>query len=214
MFGSSQADIDKLLSLGKMVVCYIDVGTAENYRPDYALFPADALGNQNGWPGELYIDIRNPAIKPIMQARFALAASKKCTAVEPDNEDAYTNDSGFPLTYADQIAYNTWVANTVHSYGMKVALKNDQDQTADLIHLHDFAIVESCVQYDECSTSSPFIQAGKQVFETEYKGKSSVTTSNLGFCSQTNKLQFSSILKTLDLDALPVCSCLTMACTS
>ena len=34
------------------------------------------------------------------------AAQKGFDGVEPDNVDAYTNDSGFPLTAADQLAYN------------------------------------------------------------------------------------------------------------
>ena len=41
-----------LHALGKHVICYIDVGTAENFRPDYGSFPASVLGQRNGWPGE------------------------------------------------------------------------------------------------------------------------------------------------------------------
>ena len=36
--------------------------------------------------------------------------------------------SGFPLTYDDQIAYNTQIANLAHSLGMSIGLKNDINQ--------------------------------------------------------------------------------------
>ena len=215
MFGTSQSDINQLLSLGKMVVCYIDFGTYEPGRPDASSFPAAALGKAViGWPGEKWLDITNPMILTIMENRVILAQSKKCQGIEPDNIDGYENNPGFPITFQDQMTYNTWIANTVHAYGMTVALKNDLDQVADLIDLFDYAIVEQCVMYKECNLSSPFIEAGKQVFEVEYKGSNGVTTANLGFCAQTNSLEFSSILKTLQLNALPICSCLTELCTA
>lgn len=41
-----------------------------------------------------------------MQARLDLAVQKGCDGVEPDNVDGYQNNSGFPLTAQDQLAYN------------------------------------------------------------------------------------------------------------
>ncbi len=51
-----------------------------------------------GWAGERWLDISNPALKPIMLARLDLAHIKGCDGVEPDNVDGYTNNSGFNLT--------------------------------------------------------------------------------------------------------------------
>lgn len=31
--------------------------------------------------------------------------------IDPDNMDGYTNDSGFDLTYEDQLEYNKWLAS-------------------------------------------------------------------------------------------------------
>ena len=57
----------------KRVICYIDVGTAENFRPDYNEFPASVLGHSNGWPGERWLDIRAlEVVEPIMSARFQM----------------------------------------------------------------------------------------------------------------------------------------------
>jgi hypothetical protein len=48
----------KLHSLGKHVVCCVDVGTWENHRPDKGEFPKSLLGKPNGWLGERWLDIR------------------------------------------------------------------------------------------------------------------------------------------------------------
>ena len=42
--------------------------------------------------------VRSASVRGVMQGRLDLAAQKGCTAVEPDNVDAYSNASGFPLT--------------------------------------------------------------------------------------------------------------------
>ena len=59
------------------MICYIDVGTAENWRPDYASFPSSVLGGSNGWPGERWLDIRQLSVlEPIMTARFQMCKRK------------------------------------------------------------------------------------------------------------------------------------------
>lgn len=54
--------------------------------------------------------------------------------------DGYTQASGFTLTAADQAAYNTWLADTAHSLGLAVGLKNDLDQLATLQPKFDFFV--------------------------------------------------------------------------
>jgi hypothetical protein len=49
-----------------------------------------------------------------------------------------------------------------------VGLKNDLDQVADLVVDFDFAVNEQCHEYDECETLTPFVEAGKPVFNAEY----------------------------------------------
>eukprot|EP01083_Nonionella_stella_P251918 868622_1 len=59
LFDTSQADIDKLHKLGRIVICYIDVGTWEDWRPDANEFPNSVKGNNvDGWAGEKWLDIR------------------------------------------------------------------------------------------------------------------------------------------------------------
>jgi hypothetical protein len=154
------------------------------------------LGSGNGWPGEKWLDIRQiTTLSPIMTARFQMCKDKGFDAIEPDNVDGYANATGFPLSGADQIAYNTWIANTAHSMGLSVALKNDLDQVPDLVSKFDFALDEQCFQYSECNSLLPFVNANKAVFEVEYSVLPAV------FCSQANAMNFNSLYKDLDLTA-------------
>jgi hypothetical protein len=196
LFDNSAAVVASLKAKGRHVVCYVSAGTWEDWRSDAAQFPAEVKGNSNGWPGEKWLDIRRlDVLAPIMSARLDQCKAKGFDAVEPDNVDGYTNKSGFPLTAADQLAYNRWFATAAHSRGLSVGLKNDLDQVTDLVGDFDWALNEQCFEYNECSALAPFTKAGKAVFEVEYN----LTTAQ--FCSKAVALQFNAMKKGLDLDA-------------
>jgi hypothetical protein len=153
-------------------------------------------GRSNGWPGERWVDIRRlDVLGPILGARLDLCAAKGFDAVEFDNVDGYTNRTGFKLTAADQLAFDEWLADAAHARGLGAALKNDLDQVPDLVSSFDFAIDEQCAQYKECPALSPFVSAGKPVFEVEYKLRTA------RFCPQAAALGFSAMRKHLSLDA-------------
>jgi hypothetical protein len=204
MFTNDASVIASLHAQGRKVICYVDVGSWENWRPDAASFPASVLGSvYSGFPDERWLDVRAwNILGPIMTARFTLAKSKVCDGIEPDNVDGYDatahDPSGFPLTFNDQIAYNTQLANLAHSLGMSIGLKNDINQTAALQPVFDWALSEQCFQYGECGFFAPFTQAGKAVFEVEYKLAPSA------FCPQANALNFNAIQKHNALDAYRV----------
>ncbi len=195
-FETSAAQVATLHQAGRHVICYIDVGSWENWRPDAGRFPAVVLGKSNGWPGERWLDIRRwDILQPILFDRMSMCATKGFDGVEPDNVDGYENSTGFPLKAADQITFNNRVAALVHEFGLSVALKNDVDQAATLQPNFDYSVDEECVKYDECDGLSVFIRAGKPVFHVEY----ALTLSQ--FCGVTRPLHFSSMRKHLDLDA-------------
>lgn len=104
-----------------------------------------------------------------MKSRLDRARDRGCDGVEPDNTDAYTNQPGFPLTYATQLDYNRFLAREARARGLRVGLKNDVDQLADLAPDFDFAVNEQCHQYKECGGYSAFTGANKPVFNAEYK---------------------------------------------
>jgi hypothetical protein len=169
-FENTAAEVSALHAEGKHVICYIDVGTAENWRPDYSSFPESVLGAPNGWPGERWLDIRQLGVlEPIMEKRFQMCREKGFDGVEPDNIEAYANQSGFPLTAQDQLTFNEWVSTAVHSLGMAVFQKNDGEQTAQLLSAFDGALTEQCNQYHECANFQPYIASGKPVINAEYR---------------------------------------------
>ena len=193
-FTNSAATVAALHAQGTKVICYIDFGSSENFRPDYSSFPASVLGNSNGWPGEQWLDIRQIGVlAPIMTARMRMCVQKGFDALEPDNIDGYANSTGFPLTAQDQLNYNVWIANTAHSLGLSVGLKNDTDQTSQLVPYFDWALNEQCNQYGECNSENVFVQSNKAVFNAEYSG-------DTGFCSADEAEHINGAAFDLNLD--------------
>ena len=172
MFDTPNTTITDMRSRGTRVVCYLSAGSAENWRPDYAMFLPSDMGNPlSGWAGERWLDTRSDNVRKIMALRLDDAVKKGCDAVEPDNVDGYTNSPGFPLTAATQLDYNRFLAREAHARGLAVGLKNDVSQLTDLEPDFDFAINEQCFQYNECAGYSVFTQKGKPVFNAEYASK-------------------------------------------
>lgn len=200
LFDHESSVVDTLHYKGIVVVAYINAGAWENWRPDAGLYPEEVMGNNNGWKGERWLDIRQiDVIGPIIEARLDLAVEKGFDGVDFDNVDGYTNETGFPLTYQDQLYFNTWLANAAHMRGLSVGLKNDIEQVKDLEPYFDWAVNEQCFQYNECDYPDGgylhFIDAGKPVFQIEYKLKPKK------YCSQAIDWGFSSIRKKTKLNA-------------
>jgi len=169
-FENSAQVVKKLHDRGRRVICYMSAGSAEDFRPDYKSFPKAVLGKSNGWRGERWLDVRRiDVLKPIMARRFDLCRDRGFDAIEPDLLDAYTNETGFPLTSAHQLQYNRMIAKLAHERGMSVALKNDLEQIPQLVSVFDFAINEECAKFSECGLLKPFVRAGKAVLHVEYE---------------------------------------------
>jgi len=189
---SSKSDVDALHAAGRRVICYVNAGAYEEWRPDAGRFPTGVLGRPlDGWPGERWLDVRRwDVLEPILAARFATCRAKGFDAVEPDNVDGYANDSGFPLGAADQLAFNRRLADLAHRTGLAIGLKNNVEQAAALEPAFDFAVNESCQVYRECDRLRVFVDRGKPVFHVEYGS---------GPCGFGEL--FSSLRKRPDLDA-------------
>jgi len=116
--------------------------------------------------------------------------------IEPDNIDGYTLDTGFPLTYEDQLEFNMWLADEAHNRGLSIGLKNNFEQVEDLLPYFDWALTEDCFVYHECNKFEPFLNSGKAVFQAEY---TDLVISTDQFCSKSVELGFSPILKDREL---------------
>jgi hypothetical protein len=169
LFETPDTVFAELHGRGANVLCYFSAGSSEEGRPDVADIPESAQGSElEGYPDERWLDVRSQAVFDVMLARLDLARERGCDGVEPDNVTAYRNDSGFPLTASDQLAFNRTLANEAHRRELAVALKNDGDQATELVDYFDLELNEECFEYEECEQLRPFLAAGKSVLNVEY----------------------------------------------
>jgi hypothetical protein len=203
------AAVDAIHAAGGHAICYLDAGDAETYRPDYQRFVdfdeacgGCLIGNPFSvvFPDEFFLNINNDQGQRAFILKVNRDRVKKCAAagfdaVEWDIIDTYEDShSGFHISYRSQLMFNTRLANLAHRYGMSVAMKNDPSQVKGLLPYFDFAIVEQCFQYHFCSGDPApgevaFVQAGKAVFEVEYR----LTRDE--FCDQADALGINAIKK-------------------
>lgn len=197
---TTSLDIASLKARGVKTVCYVSVGTAENYRDDFDSFPRDVLGKTYGdWPDERFLDIRaRDILMPIMKARIDACAAMGFDAIEPDNMDIWDNDTGFALTASDQVRYMTEIADYVRFKGLQIAQKNAPDFVDAYVGRFDFAIVEGCFQYEECDAYDPYLAAGKDVLAAEYP-EQGVNMSAVCAYAQSSRIKF--IFKARELAA-------------
>ncbi|WP_198351694.1 endo alpha-1,4 polygalactosaminidase [Streptomyces typhae] len=177
-----------------VVICYVDTGAYEHYRPDAARFPGheerrgaipnrphapaagSVVGWDTGWEGERWLDIRKGsrgAFAEAVWARFDLAERMGCDGVEPDQNNPRGNDPGFRVPLADQLSWYREVARQAHARGLSVGMKNGHNEpgtAARLVDSFDWALPEECVEFDECGELEPFVAAGKAVFAVDYRG--------------------------------------------
>jgi TolB protein len=200
LFDTDASVVDALHAQGSKVICYISAGSWEDWRPDAGRFPDSVIGEKyEGWAGENWLDIRQiDLLAPIMRSRLDLCKAKGFDGVEPDNIDAYTNDTGFTLTYQDQLAFNISLANEAHSRGLSIGLKNDSEQVDDLLPHFDWALTEDCFDEEWCEEMLPFIWAGKAVFAAEYTDTGIELED---FCPLAEEINISVIYKDRDLGA-------------
>ena len=214
LFTTEASTIDRLHAKGITVICYMETGAWESYRPDAAQYPSGVLGNGvDGFPDERFVDIRQIAVLlPILSARLDLATSKGCDGIEPDLDDTYNGyTTGFPLTEADQLAFNHAIADAAHARGLLIGLKNgastDGSFERAMVEFTDWALNEECNTFDECSGYSVFIEQNKAVFQVEYMHPNGTAVAD--FCPNDNAANFDGLLKDASgsLAALPRVAC-------
>ncbi len=202
IFDNDAAVVAELHAKGRKVIGYINVGSWEDWRPDKDQFPEEALGKDyEGWPGERWLDIRRlDLLAPLILARLDLCKAKGFDAVEPDNMDIHGNETGFPITYQDQLRYVLWLADEAHRRGLAIGIKNAADQLPDLMDHFDFAIIEDYFFYGMEEKMLPLIQAGRPVFAAEYDDTG---VDFAAACRKARQLGFQHHPKTPHPDFLP-----------
>jgi hypothetical protein len=201
MFDTPASIVTKLHALNRRVMCYVDVGTWENWRPDADKFPKSVLGKRDGhWRGERWLDVRQTNIlEPIMAHRLDLCKSKGFDGVDPDNLDGYQNRTGFPISYREQLTYDTWVARAAHDRGLTADQKGDNSQVKDLVKVFDFAVVEQCFAQGWCDQFALYTKSNRLVVDVEYGLSRQRFLSKA--CADTARYDETAILKRLQLTA-------------
>jgi hypothetical protein len=169
-------------------ICYLSLGSWENYRRDAANWPHAAIGvTLQNYDNEHWVDVRQlSTLSPIIDSRLQICAAKGFDGVEIDNIDGWDGQAtGFPLTAEDARAWLTYIANRTHALNMFVIWKNDPFQASFGVRYFDGALSEQCYSNQECTpaqndgsqgcnvTTNPcgvavFAQAGRWVGEVEY----------------------------------------------
>mmetsp|Transcript_22901 Transcript_22901/g.40567 ORF Transcript_22901/g.40567 Transcript_22901/m.40567 type:complete len:332 (-) Transcript_22901:206-1201(-) len=177
---TSASEIRQLKNDGHAVICYFSVGTTEPARSDYkrlkSRFDEVAIAPMADWPDEEWLDIGSDELRDIMETRFEFAAEQGCDGVEPDNVDCYDNPECFDGLGVSrnaarnlQISFNRWQTETAKANGLMIGLKNSLDLVDDLVDEYDFAVNESCQQFNECDVLEAFHKQNKAVFHIEYE---------------------------------------------
>ncbi|MGH2549313.1 MAG: endo alpha-1,4 polygalactosaminidase [Thermomicrobiales bacterium] len=192
LFGANEAQIKKLESEGISAICTINVGYVLNTDPDYDQFRTPMIGKLV-WEGNVphWIDIRNTGVRALMQARMEQAKEIGCKGVITENMELWYNDTGFYISYGDQLVYNRWLADTAHQLGLSIGMHNTFFQVNDLVDWFDFGLVEDCLNSGDCETYIPFLSAGKPVLDIEYNSMSS----EVDICKAGRELRFNTIIK-------------------
>ncbi|WP_213498428.1 endo alpha-1,4 polygalactosaminidase [Lysobacter helvus] len=202
---NSAATVAYLHGKGKKVICYFDAGVYESYRTDAYRFQALSpriWGNADeGWNDSFWLDVRRvDELEPIMKARMQVCKDKGFDAIEPDEIDGWENDTGFPITYQDQLNYNKALARWAHELGLSIGQKGDLIQVRDLVDDFDWTLNEECFQYNECTNPYDpylddevpglqlYVQRNKAVFIAEYKGYTSTKWNSI--CTNSTKNRF------------------------
>ena len=204
---SIESSVAAIHAYGGKALCYMEVGSAENYRSDYSEFSSSIIGDtMQGYSDEQYIDINDlnsPAgpsgltLGQIMINRINLCREEGFDGIETDIDDSYTDSTGFSISLSDEETYMSWIADEAHSLGLAWFLKNginDDSFISDMQPLAQGTVNEQCWQYSECSALEPFVQAGKPILNVEYDGVAEST-----LCPEANAFPMSSISANVNL---------------
>jgi hypothetical protein len=204
-----ESSVSAIHAMGAHAICYVDGGTAENWRSDYGEFdPSELGGDVPGWPGEEYVNVADWAtsvpsgyetLQTIMTNRIALCQEEGFDAVEADNVDAYSdgNIGDFTLSMSQEETYIDQLVAIAHSDGLAFFLKNDINGDSLITTeapLVDGEIDEQCWQYSECSALDVFVQEGKPVLNVEYQDVAEST-----LCPEANAFPMATIQAGIDL---------------
>ena len=89
-FDVDAATVADLRGRGRTVICYVNGGALEDWRPDADRYPDEIVGDPlDDWEGERWIDIRaTDVLRPILAERFDIVPARDSPASRPTTSTA------------------------------------------------------------------------------------------------------------------------------
>lgn len=201
-FTTTAAQVSKLHAQGKKVIAYLSVGTIEDDRPDVSLLPAEVVGKKYPeWPHEKWLDIRQlEKLKPWLNSRYNMIIAKGFDAIEPDNLDSYSNESGFKITEDDTRKYCDLLISLAHKNGLGIGQKNVPEISAEYSKKFDWVLTEDAFDQGWQNQLQPYTLLHKPVFAVEYTDETSQSKFSGSVCLQAKTLGYFALLKKRSLD--------------
>ncbi len=169
LFDTPVATVRALQAKKIRVVCYLNAGAWEDWRLDAPLFPSNLIGApREKQKGQKWLDIRQPALRPLIESRLDLCRDMGFDAVQVNNVNGFEHPTGFSLTAEEQLAFNIWLAESAHNRGLGIGLNNTTSLATELAPHFDWVTTENCVAQSWCSETQPFLALNKPVFVIEY----------------------------------------------
>ncbi|WP_236897928.1 endo alpha-1,4 polygalactosaminidase [Devosia sp. SL43] len=139
-------------------------------HPDLLLHNNEALAEDPNWPGEILLDTSSEAkragLLAVVGGWIDQCAADGYDAIEADNLDTYSRSNG-ALSMEDNLAFASALIERAHRLGLAFGQKNGAElEDRGRAIGFDFAIVEGCQVYDECSDYIAVF--GANVLEIEY----------------------------------------------
>jgi len=89
LFDTDAATVAALHAEGRIVICYVNAGGWEDWRPDAAMFPDAVIGaNLDDWEGERWLDIRRIDVFAKSNAGILVIENKIWTGSSAKRRDA------------------------------------------------------------------------------------------------------------------------------
>lgn len=202
-FTTHEDTVSRLDGNRRHTICHLDVGTTDLSLPGASSIPSAVIGAPAG-DGRRWLDIRDwKRLKPVFQKRFQLCRSKGFEGVDADLAFGYAYDSGFPLTEADQLAFDRKLIGLAHRLHLEIAVRTSADLQPKLVsgdQAADFAVVQGCVAQHTCDAYRPYVTAHKTVLDLESGSPSE-------FCPTALYYRFAALAKPEGTDAATTTYC-------
>jgi hypothetical protein len=172
LFDTTPKQVAQLHAAGRVVIGYVSIGSFEPWRDDAAQFPQAAVGDAlSAYPDESWLDIRDPQVRTLIDARFDRAHASGFDGVFLSTLGGYKTSTGFGFSRDDELAYVRDRAAAARARSLSPGLSGDFELGDSVTGAYDWALSIGCIAQGSCSELGPMQRMGKPVFDLETEGQ-------------------------------------------